>query len=314
MLKRLLTYICVCYTWLNAAHAQNAGLFRKELSFTTENDAYLFQKKDAYYTNGVFLGLTKAGTYNGGKLIHSYQAGQMIYTPLSRKVGVLEDIDRPYCGLLFIKYSQTRFHKNGSLFQYSAGISELGPASLGEGLQNSYHKLLGYSRFNGWQYQVQNALGVDFGAAYARTLLVDSAWIKIIPKAQVNLGTTFINASFGIYTVLGSFEKNSNSALWNARVQTAQTVNRRKYELFVYWYPQVIWQGYNGTIEGGLLNKGNGAVLGSTEKWMFQQAIGLCYAGGRWTTHAAWIYQTREAVSQIRAQQYGSLSLSYRMH
>ncbi|WP_206684378.1 hypothetical protein, partial [Escherichia coli] len=33
----------------------SASFYTKEISFKTENDAYLFQLKDAYYTNGFFL-------------------------------------------------------------------------------------------------------------------------------------------------------------------------------------------------------------------------------------------------------------------
>ena len=132
----------------------------------------------------------------------------------------------------------------------------LGPASWGEGLQNSYHKLFGYSRFNGWQYQVQNALGIDLGAAYAQTVLEDSSWFKLVPQATVNLGTTYTNASIGMYTVIGSFEKNSHSVLWNAGVSAVSENKHRKSELFMYWYPQIIYQVYNGTVQGGLLNKG----------------------------------------------------------
>ncbi len=316
MLKSLFIYVHVFCLPVGTVPAQNKnpGMFRKELSFTTENDAYLLLKRDAYYTNGMIVSLRTSGEKKGGKLIRSFGVGQMIYTPLIRKTASPADIDRPYCGQLFFKYSQIRFPKNEAVLQLSGGITVLGRASLAESLQNSYHKLLKYARFSGWQYQVQNAVGPDMGISYARTVWENSSWIKIIPQVQVNLGTTFINAGIGLYTCLGLFEKNSNSALWNARIQSNEKDDRRDYEFFIYWYPQFIWQGYNATVEGGLLNKGSGAVLGETERRIFQQNIGICYARGRWTTKAAWVYQSKESVSQKRAQQYGSFLLSYRLH
>lgn len=316
MLKRLLIYtVGFCGLAITAkAQERSREIFGKELSFTTENDAYLLQKSDAYYTNGLFLSLSKAGEKKGDKMIRTYQLGQMIFTPVSKKALSTSDIDRPYCGLLFIKYAETRFHKNGSVFQYSGTVSELGPSSGGEGLQNSYHRLFGYSRFNGWQYQVQNAFGVDLGVAYAQTIWENNSWIKLVPQVTANLGTTFTNAGLGMYTVIGSFEQNSMSELWNARAAIGKQTYRRKSELFIYGFPQLVYQGYNGTIEGGLLHKGSGAVLGSSEKWMFRQTIGVCYAGGRWSGRAAWVYQTKEAVSQLRDHQYGSFTLSYRLH
>ncbi len=296
------------------AQEKSAPVFGKEFSFTTENDAYLLQKKDAYYTNGVFFSLLKADQKKANKRIRNYQLGQMIFTPLSKRAGPNE-VDRPYCGLLFLKYSETRFQKNDSWIQFKVAPSMLGPASWGEGLQNSYHKLFGYSRFNGWQYQVQNAFGIDLGAAYAQTVLEDSSWLKLVPQATVNLGTTYTNASVGFYMVIGSFEKNSHSVLWNAGTSAVSENRRRKSELFVYWYPQIIYQAYNGTVQGGLLNKGDdGAVLRTSEKWMFQQSIGLCYGARKWSARVAWIYQTKEAVTQLSDQQYLSITTSFRLH
>ena len=305
------------YFSMMIAGAQNVSTesHAREISFTTENDAYLLQKNDAYYTNGVFFAIRTAQERQGKKRIQGYEIGQMIFTPLIRKTTSPADIDRPYCGYLFFRYNQTRFANNRSVLQYNAGVGQVGSASLGENLQNSYHKLLGYSRFTGWQYQVQNALGVDLGASYAYTLLEDSSWIKVMPVVQANLGMNFTNAKLGAYFCLGIFEDNRNSALWNARVQTKETTTRKKHELFAYWYPQFIAQVYNATVRGGLLHsRGNSEIIGKLEPWMFQQNIGLCYAAARWTTNFEYIYQSPEAIAQSRAQQYASVRVSYRLH
>lgn len=289
-------------------------MFSKEISFTTENDAYLLQKRDAYYTNGLFVTLRTSAEKRGGKQISSFELGQKIYTPLIRKTASPADIDRPYSGQLFFKYGQTRFLKHEAVFELSAGITILGPGSYGESLQNSYHKFFKYARFTGWKYQVQNAIGPDLGISYSRTVWENSTWIKMIPRVRANLGTTFINAGIGLYACFGLFEKNRNSALWNASIQSNEKDKRRGHEFFIYWYPQLIWQGFNATVEGGLFDKGTGAVLGETKRGIFQQDIGICYARGRWTTRAVWVYQSKESVSQKRAQKYGSFLLSYRLH
>ncbi len=316
MRKQILIYLF--FLLAITTHAQNVkpGAYSKEISFTTDNDAYLFNKNDAYYTNGFFFELRTAKEKNEKKIIQAYEVGQMIYTPLDRKTTGPTDIDRPYCGYLFFQYKRTSFPKNNAVLQYTAGVGEVGMASGGEAVQNGYHKLLGYGRFTGWQYQVQNAFGADVGATYAKTFLDhDSSWLKLMPVAQANLGMNFTNARLGTYLCIGMFENNSNSALWNAHVQAGSKNIRRKYELFFYWYPQVILQGYNATVQGGLLSKGtSAAVLAEIARWMFQENIGLCYAQGRWSTNIAYIYQTKEAVSQTKAQRYVSAQVSYRLH
>ena len=313
MLKSWLLFLGFLMMTLTHAQVKAPKLFSTELSFTTDNDAFLLQKHDAFYSNGFFLKLAKSGERSGNKIIRSYELGQMIYTPLIRKTQSKADIDRPYCGYLFLKYNQAKFLPKESILQYSAALGIVGPASLGEGMQNSYHKLLRYAPFLGWEYQIRNAPGIDLGITYARTIWEDSSWIKLVPVGQLNLGTTFTNARLGMYTTLGFFEKNSNSALWNARIGNHLEKKRKKNELFVYWFPQVILQGYNATVEGGLLDKGSGAFLSQSERWMFQQNWGLCYAEGRWTTRLELVYQTKEARTQKGPQHYGSIHVGYRM-
>ncbi|MEO7531538.1 MAG: lipid A-modifier LpxR family protein, partial [Sediminibacterium sp.] len=158
MRKELLIYIVCVFTGI-IARAQSAKTvnFAREFSFTTENDAYLLKQKDAYYTNGFFFALKTAKEKKGKKSIKAWEIGQMIYTPVIRKTAGPADIDRPYCGYLFVKFSEIKFPGNKSVLQYNGGLGEVGNASFGENVQNSYHKLLGYGRFTGWQYQVQNA-------------------------------------------------------------------------------------------------------------------------------------------------------------
>ncbi len=306
-----LCFLLMVLPFSSSAQPISENNYSKSFSFSNENDAYLLQKKDAYYTNGFFFRLTKAGERKGKKIVRSLQLSQKIYTPLIRKTTGPEDIDRPYCGYLYLGYQQTVFPQNNAILQTRAALGIVGGDSFGEDVQNGYHKLLRYAPFNGWQYQVRNALGIDLGFSYAQTLWQDSSWIQWVPQVEANLGTTFTNASIGSYLCVGSFERHSNSALWDARIQKKQTLTRRNHELFIYWHPQFIFQAYNATIEGGLFSKGEGAVLGESSRIMFQQNWGLCYAKGRWTTRLEIVYQSREAVAQTLPQRYASFQLSY---
>lgn len=310
----MLSYAFCFFNWAIHAQSPKHDFYSNEVSFTNENDAYLFQKKDANYSNGFFFKLLKAGENRGNKSIRSIELGQMIYTPLIRKTKELDDIDRPYCGYLFLKYGETGFYRNEQVFQFSSSIGIVGPASFGEDVQNGYHKLLRYATFAGWQFQVQNSLGVDLSIAYAKTVLHPSPWIKWTPTVQLNVGTVFTNAKLASYFTVGQFEKNSNSALWNARVDVKETKPKKKHELFVYWFPQLILQAYNATVEGGVFTINTGMELGVTTPFMIQSDLGVCYAQDRWTTKIVWVHQTREAVRQKDAQQYVSLQVGYRIH
>jgi lipid A 3-O-deacylase len=287
--------------------------FSKEISFKTENDAYLLSLKDAYYTNGFFINYGWADSKRDGKKIHGLEFGQTIFTPLLRTTQSPKDIDRAYSGYLYLKYSQTHFLPKEKLFIWNGSLGLVGPSSGAEGLQNTYHKWLKFSRFTGWRYQIGNSLGIDAGMVYAQTAL-ESKSIKWVPVMQLNLGTSFTNAKIGAILVLGSFEKNQHSALWNARINESSSKQKRNHEFFAYWYPQMIVQGYNATLQGGLLSKSDSAVTQSPSTFMYQQTIGICYAQGRWTARLEGVYQSKETPSQIKAQRYGVIQLSYRMY
>ena len=287
--------------------------FTKELLFKTENDAYLFNRNDAYYTNGFLLNYNYAQEKNVVKKINSFELGQKIFTPFIRETKMPEDIDRAYCGYLYLKYAQTRFIQKDALVQLSGSLGLVGPDSWGEGLQNTYHGWLKFAKFTGWKYQIENSLGIDFAATYATTLAAANG-IKMVPVVQINLGTTYTNASAGAMIVWGAFEKNGESALWNARISTKENTQKRKHEFFGYWYPQVIAQAYNATIQGGVFNKGSMAVTQEPSGLMYQQTLGVCYAAGRFTGKVEYIYQSKETPSQTKSQRYGSFQVSYRIH
>lgn len=293
--------------------AQEKKFLRKELAFTTDNDAFLLQKKDAYYTNGVYIQYRFADTHTVRKKIHAFEIGQMIFTPLSKKGRSAADIDRPYCGYLFARYSQTFAGIKDAVFQWHGTLGVVGSASLAEKLQDEYHKLFGFLRFQGWQYQVRNAIGLDAGVSYAITAAEYNEVFKIVPVVQANLGTTFTNAKAGIFFTAGSFEKNNSSILFNTRVNNGTAAPRKKIELFVFAYPSIMYQAYNATLQGGLLHKGSGAVLADPKPFMFEQRYGICYAQERLSTRLELVYQSKETEKQNRSQVYGSFQISYRM-
>lgn len=300
----------ICFTG-KVFSQYNAKYYRKEFSFKTDNDAYLLKLNDAYYTNGFFLNYAWTGKHNKIQKNHRIELGQMIYTPLKRVILVATEIDRPYCGYLFLRYNQTQFLKHKTLFIPSISIGLLGPVSGGEGLQNTYHRLLGYANFNGWKYQIGNTLTVDLGMIYAKTIL-ESSGIKLVGTTEFNLGTTFTNAKLGGMLVTGAFETDDISALWNARIGSKAAKSKRKYEFFGYLHPQLIAQGYNATVQGGIWGNKGTAITSSISPWVFQQNIGLCYASGRVTTKLEYIYQTKETITQTKDQRYASVQINYR--
>ncbi len=312
-MKKYLNIIAFFLLSVNSFAQNKATNYSKEFSFKTENDAYLFNLNDAYYTNGFMLNYAFVKDHKGNKKIHSFELGQKIFTPLIRETKTPADIDRAYCGYLYLNYTQTQFLKKDRVLQLNSSLGLVGPASWGEGLQNTYHEWLRFAKFTGWKYQIENALGIDIGAMYASTLAATNGF-KMLPVMQVNLGTTYTNAKLGAMMVWGAFEKNNQSALWNARLSSSEEKPKRAHEFFGYFYPQIIAQAYNATLQGGVFNSGTMEVTQNPSPFMYQQTLGVCYASGRFTGRIEYIYQSKETSSQTKSQRYGSFQIAYRIH
>lgn len=298
--------ICLVAGGAMAQTPAGSGACRHEVSITTENDAYLFQEKDAYYTNGIFLNYRTTHQSDAQKTIGDFELGQKIFTPYRLNIRSRTDIDRPFCGFLYARYTQTRFLAH-SVFQWGASLGQVGQSSLGEALQNAYHHIFDYKTFTGWQYQVQDALGLDLSAVYARPVVHTPA-LHIEPVGQASLGMNYTQAGIAANICLGKLTDDAHSVLWHARADT-RTAPRP--EWFIYWKPELIYQVYNATLQGGLLFKGSGAALADPAPWFFQQSIGLCLASGKWSGQVAWVYQSRETPGQLYPQQYVSIQLNY---
>jgi hypothetical protein len=309
MVRMLL--VC-CFPILVSAQKQPSAPKRNEFSFTSDNDAYLLQYHDAYYSNGIMLAYTRANSHKQHKRLLGFELGQKIYTPVNRFSSPISAIDRPYCGYLYLKYQQTDFLPKDALLQWSASIGVFGDNSGAEALQNQFHALFRYKRFSGWAYQIQDAITVNFGAQYAQTLWQPTYNFKIVPIAKGSLGTGFINAGAGAYFCFGLFEQNQQSELWHARVSKEATSLKRSFEYFLFALPEWYYQNYNATLQGDKLTSNTSAVLAQPIDIVFQQTIGLCLAEKRVSGKIAWVYQSRETYSQVGTQQYLSLQFNYR--
>jgi hypothetical protein len=301
--RLLLFLVCNCFGNL-FTHAQQVG-------FTTENDAYLLKLEDAYYSNGIFLHLGYADqSKKNTKRVHRFELGQQIFTPLKRTTRAPADIDRPYAGYTYIQYTRSWFNNEKTVLQINGTLGIIGPASGGEGLQNTYHRWLQYAPFLGWRYQISNQLVLNSGVLYAHTLLATNKF-KWMGWGAAQLGTAFIHAAVGTKMVYGLFNQNQHSQLWNAAVEKKGMPAK---EFFIYWNPKITAQGYNATISGGSKTAADSAVTLNPKTLVFQNTIGLAYSEGRWAAQIELVHQSRETTIQLNRHRYLGLQLQYRIN
>lgn len=143
-------------------------------TFQVENDA--LAGTDRYYTSGLHLGLTlptdqvpdplaRLGQvlFGGGQQRIALGLTQPLFTPRDTQISPPDPNDRPYAGLLLGDMAllqdtdQTR-----SALDFAIGV--IGPAALGEEVQNGFHHFLGQTTNKGWDFQLPNQPVVEFTA------------------------------------------------------------------------------------------------------------------------------------------------------
>ena len=155
-------------------------------NFRLEND--LFNNTDSDYTSGVNFSWVSANLQNFlddpclphwvrqfNQMFESAQpsagtsrnmvitAGQLMFTPKDRTRTDVIRTDRPYAGWLYLGLGyNARNDQRMDSAEINLGV--VGPAALGQQSQNFIHDLRGIPRFNGWDNQLKNELGLQLVA------------------------------------------------------------------------------------------------------------------------------------------------------
>jgi|GEM_PF-150784 len=286
-----------------------------QISVVTENDYYLGQGTDRYYSNGFLLQFIRAGRSRHEsivKRVHKYEVGQKMFTA-PRKIERVEDIDRPITGYLYGQYTSSYFRKKEALIQWSASIGLIGEASGAEGIQNIVHDLLtiDIERWNWvWDYQLNSGVGFNIQGVYAKGWL--KKWLKyaeLTTVSQVSLGTDFTNVTQGALIQIGKFNSMSQGTYWNASVDRN---NAPGLEIFVYYHPEVMLQVYNSTIQGAVYLKDKGPITDAVNLIVMKHQVGVAFAYRRSSVRFEAIFQDREAKKQRYTHYYGGIHLAYR--
>jgi len=208
-----------------------------------ENDALMPRPTDRWYTQGLELNYLSAPITSPGVaaiLPSTYLdpgsfrtqrfelvLGQSIFTPENLRLNPPDPTDRPYAGWLYAGaglYQETDHH---SLDHLQLLVGVIGPAALGEQVQNGFHDVI--SGINaqvtaaGWGSQLKNEAGV--------VLSYEHKWrwgmplgggfaVDFIPEVGGTVGNVFTYAEVGGMLRLG---QNLNADYGPARIKPAMS-------------------------------------------------------------------------------------------
>jgi len=305
---------------LLSATFSTAQTYKNEFGFKSDNDSYLGQGSDRYYTNGLFISFRRAldqQKLKDGieKKTYEISVAQKMFNPYSGYAPDPATQDRPFTGYLYAEGAMSWFYSDESIIRTSAQIGTTGKNSLGEAGQKLLHRVIGFYKPEGWDYQIKNQLALNLSAQYSKLLtrVADNA-VDFSFEGYANLGTTFSGAGAGILFRAGALNQLFNSAYTNAVIgNNAKTKALVKREFFFYAKPQLNVVAYDATIQGSLFNNDSPVTFGQ-KPIVFAQQLGVNYSSQRFTVDYSMIFKTKEIKSSARAHQWGSISMYYRFN
>lgn len=289
--------------------------YRYEIGLQNDNDAYLMTLQDRYYTNGIDLYFKKAAdsTKLSKKLenkIWSFNIGHKIYNAHTGSVDLKSQIDRPLTGYLYTSGEIKWFFKNEEVFSFGSEIAMIGPKAYGKDVQKSYHRVFGFYDIKGWEYQLNNAIGIDIRTNYSRLIFRNKTkkWDSFL-NAKLSLGLNNTRVSIGPGFRYGRFNPVFESMAMGGRINSKNI--KPKNEAYIFYRPQIDWVIYNSTIQGGMLIKNKGPVTYGVKPIVLSQVIGIQWNLDRIGFNFNYTFNTKEVRSEATRHQFGSLSVAY---
>jgi hypothetical protein len=291
--------------------------YKKELRLIGENDAFRFNNKDGYYTNGFFFRYSTAEKKNPTSVVEFIELGQLMYNANFRRIYDQSQIDRPICGFLFLKYGKTKFWKSNTYLEWNASIGTIGKASFAKNVQEFFHTIGKINNeVSGWKWQVKDEVGINGGVKIGKSIGIVNKRISffIEPTLQLNAGNTFTNAQFAPLFKLGIFNTGKQNSWWGGHLLSTNTHRKQQPEIYLFTQPSIGYHWYNATVQGGLFRKDKGEVLASIYPWLFRQNTGIVYNKPRWSASFAVCYMGKEATTQIMEHRYRALQFAWRFN
>ena len=247
-----------------------------------------------------------------------FSVGQLIFTPANRQKRVLDKTDRPYAGWLYggIGYQQRTADRSHN-FELNLGL--VGPAALARQTQDCFHDILSMDRFQGWENQLHNELGIQM--VFERKRRFKPLKSKIFNHLNTDLIThwgaslgnvaTYLNAGaqmrvgwllpsdFGTSTLRPGGDSNSPE-----RANPLQ----RKLQVQGFIASDTRLVAHNIFLDGNTFSNSHSV---KKRNLVSDITVGVSSSYKRWSISYSHIYRSKEFKGQSRGQKYGSLSLSY---
>lgn len=298
-----------------------AQVANHEFGIKSDNDAYLANGSDRYYTNGFFLQYRSVSNQSGlkpgiNKKIYELELGQKMYTSHSGYVWERKYVDRSITAYLYLGGSVSWLYNSEKTIKISLQVGTIGPAALGRQTQEIFHKITNTYKPNCWQYQLNNELGVNTSINYHQLIhRFASQKTDLIGNAYANLGNTFTGMGLGFTLRAGLINQLFQSTSTRSIISNHLTIEKlNETELFLFAKPQLDVLLYDATVSGGLFRKNKGPIVFDSKPLVISQEIGLMFSKRNLSAQISYIFKTSEIKGAAQPVRYGSVSTFFRFN
>ncbi len=340
---KLLCLILIALLPLCCLAEEERPRFCNTLNLYLEND--LFGETDRHYTNGIRVSCVspdlssylddpslpdwvsttnrKLRFFHGLKdeedlernLVISF--GQLMFTPTDKFASELLQDDRPYAGFSYLGFAyHTRDDEQLDSLEMNVGM--VGPYSLAEESQNFIHDIRGIDKFEGWNNQLHNELGLQFVYEHKHRFKLNQHWPHqdFIAHSGISLGNvaTYINFG-GEYRIGWQLPEDfGTAAVRPGGDNSAPGRGDARYckrwicglHAFVSLDSRLVARDI--FLDGNTFDDSHSV---DRRPAVADAAIGFSFLVDGWKISYAKVFRTREFEEQQDPNQYGSLSISY---
>ena len=309
------------FTQVKAQNPRKEKVLKHEIGLLVENDVFVSLVRDRYYSSGIFASyryLMDSSKYGDKVLsmIRSYDLRQRMYTAVNVIYDQLENIDRPYAGLLSASAKQQWYFKNPHYLSVNVELGWMGHSSLTGDIHRIWHNWFGLPEPKGWSTQLENAPVLNLFVEHAFELVGSSdpnVNSDIILKSSLAAGTIYNFAQESVIFRFGKiFDVNQTAHFGNTLGGTrTKFKSEMSVEAYVFYAPGIRYTLYDGTLEGGLINTGESIFTKEPKRWLSHQSFGLMLRYGTFDFNYLVFVSSRET-DGVAKHSYGAIELRQR--
>ena len=275
-------------------------VFADRLSLYIQNDVFLPNNSDKYYTHGTRIEYSQTNI--------GYSIGQYMYTPSDiTKTEILEG-DRPYCGWLYGSVFKEFFHKDGIIDYLELQIGTVGKYSFAEGTQKFVHKTIGSRKPMGWTNQISDELCANLFWSERYPIEIVPETFYFDPQFGAAIGNYYTGAHVGYCLRLGYNVPKSDLP----KSLEPSILSKKKALEYIYVFGKMNgrYVAHNITIEGSLFSNDSPHVV-EPERFVLDVEYGICARIYGFEASISVVDRSDEFVEQEYDEEFAAITLSW---